>query len=91
MNDMFEWDEEKRRLNIEKHNLDFLDAGLLFDGRPVITGTPDNVTEARFVTVGQIGPKFYTVIWTWRTMARRLISFRRPRDVEERAYRQTHS
>jgi uncharacterized protein len=87
---MFEWDEEKRQRNIEKHNLDFLDAGLLFDGRPVITGTSDNVAETRFVTVGKIGPKFYTVIWTWRAMARRIISFRRARDVEERAYRHAH-
>jgi uncharacterized protein len=87
---MFEWDEDKRQRNIEKHNLDFLDAGLLFDGQPVITGTSDNVAETRFVTVGKIGPKFYTVIWTWRAMARRIISFRRARNVEERAYRQTH-
>ena len=88
---MFEWDEDKRQRNIEKHNLDFLDAGLLFDGRPVINGTSDNVAETRFVTVGRIGPKYYAVIWTWRAMVRRIISFRRARDVEERAYRQTHS
>jgi uncharacterized protein len=88
---MFEWDEEKHQRNTEKQNLDFLDAGLLFDRRPVITGTSDNVDETRFVTVGKIGPKFYSVIWTRRAMARRITTFKRALNVEERAYRQTHS
>jgi uncharacterized DUF497 family protein len=33
----FEWDENKRQRNIEKHTLDFLDAVQLFDGRPVVS------------------------------------------------------
>jgi uncharacterized DUF497 family protein len=35
---MFEWDEQKRESNFEKHNLDFDDAYVLFDGRPTFTG-----------------------------------------------------
>ena len=31
---MFEWDEGKRALNLEKHALDFQDAWRLFDGTP---------------------------------------------------------
>jgi uncharacterized DUF497 family protein len=34
--------------------------------------------------------KSYTVVWTWRDDARRIISFRRARHGEERAYRQAH-
>ncbi len=33
----FEWDETKRQRNIEKHEVDFLDAVQLFDGRPVVS------------------------------------------------------
>ena len=32
--------------------------------------------------------KFYTVIWTWRESVRRIISFRRARNVEKRTYRE---
>ncbi|MEI7825057.1 MAG: BrnT family toxin [Chlorobiaceae bacterium] len=33
---MFEWDEDKRLLNLKKHHLDFIDARLFFDGRNTI-------------------------------------------------------
>ena len=33
----FEWDEAKRRQNVRKHKLDFLDAVEIFDGRPIFT------------------------------------------------------
>jgi len=88
---MFEWDENKRCCNLEKHKLDFVAACLLFDGRSTITGTSDNLEESRHVTTGMLDDgKFYTVVWTWRDIARRIISFRRARDVEERTYRQIH-
>lgn len=88
---MFEWDDNKRRCNLEKHKLDFVAARLLFDGRPTVTATSDNPEEARQVTTGVLHDgKFYTVVWTWRDQARRIISFRRARDVEEGTYRQIH-
>ena len=45
------------------------------------------LNEMRFVSIGLIGAKFYAVVWTERDIATRLISFRRARDEEERAYR----
>ena len=36
---------------------------------------------------GEIGGKFYSVVWTVRAAGPRLISFRRARDAEERAHR----
>jgi len=83
---MFEWDDTKRRINIEKHFLDFRDARLVFDGRPAIHVPSLKNDEARFASVAMIGEKFYTVIWTWREDSRRIISFRRARDGEENAY-----
>ena len=87
---MFEWDDAKRLANLDKHKLDFIDARLLFDGRATITARSDHPIEARFVTTAMIDGKFYTVVWTWRDDTRRIISFRRARHGEERAYRQIH-
>ncbi|AAM71703.1 MAG TPA: BrnT family toxin [Chlorobaculum sp.] len=82
---MFEWDENKRLSNLEKHNLDFVDSRLLFDGKPAITVTSAVSSETRYLTTAEISGKFYSVVWTWRGDVRRIISFRRARDEEERA------
>jgi uncharacterized protein len=87
---MFEWDEDKRQRNLAKHKLDFVAVRLVFDGRATITARSDYPVEARNVTTAMIDGKFYTVVWTWRDEVRRIISFRRARDGEERAYRQAH-
>ena len=81
---MYEWDEDKRLINLEKHKLDFIDSILLFDGRPVAHVPAKTETEARTLTIGEINGKFYTVVWTQREEARRLISFRRARHEEEK-------
>jgi uncharacterized protein len=88
---MFEWDENKRLRNLEKHNLDFKDVALLFDGRPTVTETAISSDEMRHVTTAAMNDgKFYTVIWTWRESNRRIISFRRARNVEKRTYREIY-
>lgn len=88
---MFEWDEIKRLRNIETRGLDFLRACLAFDGRNISTVRSKHPDEERFVsTVLFEDRKFYSVVWTWRGHAQRIISFRRARHGEERAYRQIH-
>jgi len=87
---MFEWDEAKRRRNLEKHHLDFAAAPVVFDGRATVTVTSSYLSETRYLTTALIEGKFYTVVWTWRADIRRIISFRRARDGEERAYRKIH-
>ncbi|MBX9701384.1 MAG: BrnT family toxin [Acetobacteraceae bacterium] len=82
----FEWDANKREHNRHRHRVDLLEGSQLFDGRPVITLPSPRGDEARFATTGLIGAKFYTVIWMERGGRIRLISLRRARDAEERAY-----
>ena len=82
----FEWDEKKRAINLRDHGLDLMDATPLFDGRRVYTYPSLRHGEERFVTVGPLVGKFFAVVWTERTGAVRLISFRRARDAEERKY-----
>ena len=50
---MFTWDEAKRRANLRKHGIDFVDAGRIFRG---FTLTAEDTREAygerRFLTLG---------------------------------------
>ncbi|MBX3069970.1 MAG: BrnT family toxin [Thermomicrobiales bacterium] len=87
----FEWDEAKRQSNLRKHQIDFLRMQLLFDGRPQISTKSVSSSEPRFLTTGEIDGVFYTVVWTWRGGAVRIISARRSRDAERRDYRSIHS
>ena len=72
---MFEWDESKRKQNIDKHGVDFIDAASIFKN-PVIEDIDDRTDygETRYTALGRIEDEYYTVIFTWRDRARRLIS-----------------
>jgi uncharacterized protein len=89
---MFEWDEGKRQKNLDGRGLDFVDAVSVFDGRPAITARSNYPFEERPVSTAILNDgKFYTLVWTWRGEARRIISFRRARNGEEKAYRQIYN
>ena len=85
---MFEWDEAKRQRVFQARGLDFEDALRMFDGRSLHTASSRRENEDRFVSTAEINGKFFTVVWTWRGGNQRIISFRRARIGEERAYRQ---
>jgi uncharacterized protein len=85
---VLEWDEAKRLANLDRRGLDFEDADLVFDGRPVTTAASLRNNEDRFVSTAEISGKLYTVVWMWRGANQRIISFRRASRGEERAYRQ---
>ena len=71
----FEWDEGKYREVLEKHQVDFTDAMLIFDG-PVVT-KPDlrhDYGEDRFIAVGMVEKDCFVVVYTDRDGVRRLIS-----------------
>lgn len=84
---MYEWDEEKRQTNMDKHGLDFLNVKALFDGRPEVTSKSNYIGEVRFLTTGIIDGNLCTVVWTQRGAAVRFISARRARNAEDREYR----
>ncbi len=90
MPEEFEWDETKRLSNIDKHQLDFTRAALLFDGRPRIDRDSNRFDEIRHLSTGMVDGKCISVVWTRRGRMIRIISARRARDAEEREYRQTH-
>jgi uncharacterized DUF497 family protein len=86
----FEWDEAKRLSNLAKHDIDFVDAQQLFDGRLVLTVPSRRSIEPQFTTTGPIDVVLFTVVWTSRGDNIRLISARRASHAEDRAYRALH-
>ncbi len=90
MNMEFEWDEAKRRANLAKHGIDFLDVRQLFDGRPLVTLRSPYPEEERYLSTGIIHGRFVTAIWTRRDAAIRIISARRARDAESRRHQALH-
>lgn len=82
----FEWDEAKRRRVLRERGLDFVDATLLFDGRPVLSVPSPRGAEERWLTVGAIEGRLIAAVWTWRDGNIRLVTMRRARDEEKRHY-----
>ena len=86
----FEWDEGKRESNLTKHFIDFLDAIAIWKG-PVIdpAGSRRLKSEDRYLALGTIGEDRLTiaVVYTVRGKVRRIISARRARRNERKAYK----
>ncbi len=85
----FEWDEGKRKANLEKHGIDFEDVCMAFDGRPRVDGpSVQNAgrSEERHVTIAEIEGVVIAIVWTWRGRVIRLISARVARRGERELY-----
>lgn len=77
----FEWDENKNRINIEKHGIDFDDAISIFEENPVVRPSKC-AEEQRYLAVGELRGRRITVVFTIRGDAVRVISARRARKNE---------
>lgn len=84
---LMDWDEAKRQTNLDKHRLDFLDAGLVLSSRyrlilqTVRNGQVRNQSFAYVVEVLTV----LTVVWV-PGEKKRIISFRRAHRYEREAY-----
>ncbi len=83
----FEWDEEKNQANLVKHGINFEDASQIFY-EPVFVKQSNRKEEERWIAVGEFNDRVLTVIFTRRDKVIRIISARRPRPDEKRAYRE---
>ena len=81
----FEWDERKQQQNIERHGFDFEDAARIFEG-PILTVRSDRGNEQRYVALGNLDGIEIAVVYTVRSKACRIISARRARQNERKAY-----
>ena len=82
----FEYDPGKSRSNKLKHGLDFEAAQKLWQD-PFLLRIPSKYeAEKRFLFIGRIGEKHWSAITTYRGEAIRIISVRRARKEEIKAY-----
>ena len=54
---LFEWDEEKEKINLVKHGIDFSTAALVFGDNNRIEKYDElhSINEDRYITIGEIG------------------------------------
>lgn len=82
----FEWDENKRKYNLEKHGVDFMDAIEIFDDPNRIEFENTRKEETRFQTVGMVHDVVLFLVYTLRGKKKRIISVRRASKNERKAY-----
>jgi uncharacterized protein len=82
----FEFDLAKSASNLDKHGIDFTAAQALWDDemRAEIPARTDG--EPRWLMIGQIGGKRWSVVVTYRGQKIRIISARRSRKEEVGLY-----
>ncbi len=86
----FEWDEGKRRANLEKHGLDFFDVIAVFEAPHIVVPSAYEGDEERFLAIGVLEGRLVTVVCTTRSEAIRIISFRRARHEERQTYQKLY-
>ncbi len=85
----FEWDPEKRGLNLRKHGVTFENAISLFD-KPYLEA-PDcrpDIDEGRSSSMAKRVNQVIALVYTWRGERRRIISARKAAKNEREAYDQ---
>ena len=83
----YEWDEQKREINVKKHGVDFIDVPELFDGETVTI--PDerfDYGENRFIVIGSLKNIVVVVVYTERGENIRIISARKATKNEQIYY-----
>jgi uncharacterized protein len=83
----FEWDESKRRTNLRKHGIDFVDCEAVFKGSTLtIEDTRFDYGERRFVTFGLLKGRVVSVVHTETARKIRVISVRKATRSEQESY-----
>lgn len=86
----FEWDEEKEKINIEKHGIDFRTAVQVFldENRIEFFDERHSIFEERYITIGIAGKKMLiiTLVYTERSDVIRVISARQATKKERKTY-----
>jgi hypothetical protein len=83
----FEWNETKRKSNIKKHGIDFVDAPMIFAGYTLtIADDRYDYGEERFVTFGILDGRVVAVVHTETEILIRIISIRKATKYEEKEY-----
>ncbi len=90
MASIFSWDEDKRRINLRKHGLDFQDAHEVLESRYRLDVAVVRHCEQRVQSFSYVLDRLrvLTVVHTDRDGAIRVISYRPADETETEAYRE---
>jgi hypothetical protein len=85
----FEWDDNKKRTNDEKHGVSFEDAPIVFSGE-VVTFVDDRQPygEERFISLGALQGRVIVIVHTRRNQVMRIISMRKANAKEQKIYQE---
>ncbi len=84
---MFEWDEAKRRRNLEKHGVDFEDVWELdWENALRFPDSRKEYGEERFLALVNLGPRLHVCVYTPRGNNYRIISLRKAKRKEVEYY-----
>ena len=82
----YEYDGTKSSSNKQKYGIDFEEAKLLWNDDRMVEILTTYEDEERFINIGKINTKFYTVVTTLRRDKIKIISARRARKKEIAIY-----
>ena len=82
----FEFDDKKSQLNLQKHDIDFLEAQQLWLDPGFVEIEANSGTEIRRLVIGLINDRFWSAVITYRNKNIRIISVRRSRKKEVELY-----
>lgn len=82
----FEFDHKKSASNLSKHGIDFVSAQALWNDPDLVEVQATFDGEPRFLLIGRIDSKYWSVVITYRENNIRIISVRRSRQSEVELY-----
>jgi len=84
----YEWDENKRQSNLEKHGLDFVIAYNIYESADKLSIPSNNSNEFRWIDIAPVGKELVvlTLVYTYREEIVRIISLRKASKKERRFY-----
>ncbi len=87
----YEWNENKRLANLERHNVDFT-AAIDFEWDTALETIDDrqDYGEVRWVTIGFISKKLHVMVYIIRGSKIRIISLRKAKKRESNYYEKEH-
>ena len=78
----FEFDKQKSQINKNKRGIDFIEAQALWEDTDRIEIPAKTIDEERYLLIGKVSDKYWSVIVTYRSEKVRIISVRRSRKEE---------
>ena len=83
----FEWDPNKNKINIKKHNLSFEESVPLFDKPHLTKVSQGNYKETRYISIGALNKNsIILIVYTKRNKSIRIISARIAKKKERKSY-----